>query len=437
MRGLLIGAVLALFCAGAQAQSDASGTWQGTLQAGRPLRIVLKLGKADADWIGTVNSIDQNPAPLSLTGISIKNHVLKFAVAMIGGSYEGVIAPDGKAITGNWTQGKTIPLAFARATPETAWAFDDKPKPDTTPHKVQFVSIDKGVKLEVLDWGGTGRPLVFLAGLGATAHALDKLAPKFIGKYHVYGVTRRGFGASDKPDPTTTDYSADRLADDVLEVMDKLKIDRPVIAGHSLAGEELSSIGSRHPEKVAGLIYLDAAYAYAFYSPGKTVPFGSNLVIEAAALREKLAAFKTVPGTAPDLAAMIADVQAALPQFEKDMEAAKKEIAAGNKIPALPDTPDNRIAIAVMNGEQKYTGIKVPALALYAVHAAAETAPQAAKDDIARQNAAAKAQADAFAAANPSAHVVRLQKAEHAIWTSNPDEVEREMNRFMEGMPKP
>lgn len=435
MRILVIGALLALFCATAQAQ-DVAGTWQGTLQAGKPLRIVLKLAKADAEWIGTVNSIDQNPASLPLSGISIKDKVLKFTIAPIGGSYEGTLAADGKSIAGNWTQGAAMPLAFARATPETLWVFSDKPAPDTTAHKAQLVTVDKGVKLEVLDWGGSGRPLVFLGGLGATAHALDKLAPKFIGKYHVYGVTRRGYGASDKPDPATADYSADRLADDVLEVMEKLKIDRPVIAGHSLAGEELSSIGSRHPEKVAGLIYLDAGYAYALYTPGNTIPLGSNLVIEAAVLREKLARFKSVPGVAPDLNAMIADLQTALPQFEKDLEAARKEIDAGNKVPAIPDTPDNRIAIAIMNGEQKYTGIKVPALALYAVHAIPEKAPQK-KDNVARQNAMAEAQANSFAAANPTARVVWLQKAEHAIWTSNPDEVEREMNAFLAGLKKP
>jgi non-heme chloroperoxidase len=436
MRSLVIGALLALSCAAAQAQ-DVTGTWQGTLQAGRPLRIVLKLAKADADWIGTVNSIDQNPAPLPLSGISIKDNILKFTIAPIGGSYEGTIAADDKSIAGNWTQGQAMPLAFARATPQTLWAFSDKPAPDTTSHKVQFVTVDKGVKLEVLDWGGSGKPLVFLAGLGGTAHALDKLAPKFIGKYHVYGVTRRGFGASDKPDPATADYSADRLADDVLEVMDKLKIERPVIAGHSLAGEEMSSIGSRHPEKIAGLIYLDAGYAYAFYNPGNTIPLGSNLVIQAAALREKLAQFKTVPGVAPDLPAMIADLQAALPPFEKDLEAAKKEIDAGNKVPAVPDSPENRISIAIMNGEQKYTGIKVPTLALYAIHAIPEKASQEIQDTVARQNANAEAQAAAFAAANPSARVVRLQKAEHAIWTSNPDEVEREMDAFLGRLTKP
>ena len=87
---------------------------------------------------------------------------------------------------------------------------------DPSPHSVQFVTVDKDVKLEVLDWGGTGRPLVLLAGLGNTAHVFDDFAPKLTSDYHVYGITRRGFGASSKPD---SGYSADRLGYDVLAVL--------------------------------------------------------------------------------------------------------------------------------------------------------------------------------------------------------------------------
>ncbi len=79
----------------------------------------------------------------------------------------------------------------------------------------------------------------------------DHFAPKLTGTYHVYGITRRGFGASSLPD---SGYSADRLGDDVLEVIDDLRLTRPILVGHSIAGEELSSVGSRHAEKVAGLV---------------------------------------------------------------------------------------------------------------------------------------------------------------------------------------
>lgn len=86
---------------------------------------------------------------------------------------------------------------------------------DFSPHKVQFVTVEEGVQLEVLDWGGHGRPLIFLAGNGNTAHAFDSFAPKFTGRNHVYGITRRGSGASSKPAPANGNYSADRLGDDV------------------------------------------------------------------------------------------------------------------------------------------------------------------------------------------------------------------------------
>jgi len=53
--------------------------------------------------------------------------------------------------------------------------------------------------LEVLDWSVKGRPLVLLAGLGITAHVFDGFAEKLTDSYHVYGITRRGYGASSKP----------------------------------------------------------------------------------------------------------------------------------------------------------------------------------------------------------------------------------------------
>jgi pimeloyl-ACP methyl ester carboxylesterase len=90
----------------------------------------------------------------------------------------------------------------------------------------------------------------------------DQFVQKLTGRYHVYGITRRGFGASSVP---ASGYDADRLGDDVLAVIDALKVDKPVLVGHSIAGEELSSIGSRHPDRLAGLVYLDSGYSYAFY----------------------------------------------------------------------------------------------------------------------------------------------------------------------------
>jgi pimeloyl-ACP methyl ester carboxylesterase len=199
-------------------------------------------------------------------------------------------------------------------------ALDAQDKTDSSPHQVQFVPVEKDVKLEVLNWGGTGRPLIVLAGLGNTAHIFDKFAPKLTAHYHVYGITRRGFGASSKPPPTVANYAADRLGDDVLAVITALKLNRPILVGHSIAGEELSSIGSRHSEKVAGLIYLDAAYTYAYYNRAN-----GDWVLDMLDLKKRMDALQS--GAALDHR-FLQDLSTSVSQFEEDLQAKTKQMAS-------------------------------------------------------------------------------------------------------------
>ena len=69
--------------------------------------------------------------------------------------------------------------------------------------------------------GGSGRPIVLLAGMGNTAHVFDAFAPKLTSEFHTYGITRRGFGASSVPQFGS---DADRLGEDVLAVIDSLHL---------------------------------------------------------------------------------------------------------------------------------------------------------------------------------------------------------------------
>ena len=79
--------------------------------------------------------------------------------------------------------------------------------------------------------------------------------PKLTDCCRVYAITRRGFGASSRP---KTGYDDQRLADDVLEVLNQLKLVKPVLAGHSMAGGELTTLGNQHSERLAGLAYIEA-----------------------------------------------------------------------------------------------------------------------------------------------------------------------------------
>ena len=113
---------------------------------------------------------------------------------------------------------------------------------DKSPHIVQYVTVDRNVKLEVLDWGGSGRAVVLLAGGGDTAHVFDDFAPKLTAHNHVYGITRRGFGASGYAEPKNI---SDPLGEDVLAVIDALKLEKPSLVGHSIAGAEIDLDGKR------------------------------------------------------------------------------------------------------------------------------------------------------------------------------------------------
>jgi non-heme chloroperoxidase len=433
MKKLMLWVITLTIWSGASIQAqDIAGTWQGTLQAGKGLRTVLKISKTDdGGWSAMFYSIDQGPDGMAIPSITLQESTVKFSMPAINGSYEGKLSPDGASITGTWIQNNSShPLDLQRATKETEW------KADSSPHSAQFVMVDTNIKLEVLDWGGTGRSLVFLAGLGNTAHAFDKFAPELTAKYHVYGITRRGFGLSSAPTPANNNYSADRLGDDVLAVLDALKINRPVLVGHSIAGEELSSIGSRHPEKVAGLIYLDAGYSYAFYDH-----VHGNMQIDSIDVKKKLEQF--LSGDVKDQKQFLNDLQTSMSQLEKDVQETQKQIAS---MPALPPRqgPGPAIPMAIIAGEQKYTEIHVPVLAIFAVPHNLDpmlngpmlkdnpTAQAAMK---ASDLATTSAQANAFEAGVPSARVVRLPNADHFVFNSNEADVLREMNAFLSTLP--
>ena len=126
---------------------------------------------------------------------------------------------------------------------------------DTTPHKIHYVEMDDKIKLEVVDWGGTGTPLVFLAGLALNAHTFDPLVSSFIDSYRVIGITRVGHGNSES---RTENFSTARLVKDIIITLNKMHIDNAIFAGHSFAGGELNHLGRHFPERVKGLIYMDA-----------------------------------------------------------------------------------------------------------------------------------------------------------------------------------
>jgi non-heme chloroperoxidase len=241
-------------------------------------------------------------------------------------------------------------------------------------------------------------------------------------------------GASSAPEPTDANYTADRLGDDVLAVIGELGIDPPVLVGHSLGGQELSSIGSRHPERVAGVIYLDAAYQYAYYDRSK-----GFLDIDVNEVRRKLEQLE--PGKRPQDPRSLIDelLQTDLPNLERTLRQIDERFKNAPPQPpastqqARPPMPP--IVAAMMRGSERYTDIRSPALAFYALEAVSGPEGPARKGVEAR-NQMKRDQAAAFQAGVPSARVVLLENASHDVFQSNESEILREMNEFIKSLPK-
>lgn len=377
----IISVTLALLLAAAAAPgSNISGTWQGLmhLPGGGTSRRVMVIAKSVDTYSVTIHSLDETDVPIVTKNVTVDGSDVTMKFDMNTDPwlnyhrvYHAHMSQNDSALTGSWAIPGVKPIAVDyRRVAHATW-------PILVP-KASSVQVEPGVQVETLDWGGTGRPLLLLAGAGDTGHRFFGIVAKLTPKYHVYSMTRRGFGNSSTPSLSAKNYSADRLGDDVVAVIDALHMRRPILAGHSIAGEELSDVGSRFPQKVSALIYLDAGYRYAFNS-----------------------------GT-----------------------------THSSDRPSATDPPLLR---ALLDGTKIFKGpIPVPILAIYAYPTDFSRLPKTVRrpSNMRKYNAEDDAQIRSFAHGLPNARIVRIANADHYIYISNQDEVVRDMNTFIAGLPK-
>jgi pimeloyl-ACP methyl ester carboxylesterase len=305
----------------------------------------------------------------------------------------------------------------SRAAQPTAWA-------DPTPHRTRFVSVAPGVALEVLDWGGSGPPLIFLSGLQDVAHGYDDFAPRFTDHRHVIGITRRGYGASSQP-PSGYDV-ATRVAD-LRAVLDSLHLTRVALVGHSIAGDELTAFAGKYPERVSHLVYLDAAYDHT----------GIQAFLAGAPWPPMLARDSASP------AAVQAYLQRAFGMRipEAQIRAIGRYDAGGHlAADVTPAAIDSLVLVGC--GHPDYAAVRAPALVIYAVvDSAQQRFPTWATLDSVQRVAAHHFTTvlQAWAVTERArvrrelrgAQVRELHGANHYVFYSHAAEVTREMQAFL------
>jgi len=125
-------ALIALAVAPASAQApDITGNWQGTLKTPKQdLRIILVFAKDGPKLTATMYSIDQTPQPFKASSASLDGSAVKFAINLIGGTFEGKLNSDTQTIDGTWTQGsEPMPFVLTKPAKDAAWEIPAPPPP--------------------------------------------------------------------------------------------------------------------------------------------------------------------------------------------------------------------------------------------------------------------------------------------------------------------
>jgi non-heme chloroperoxidase len=113
------------------------------------------------------------------------------------------------------------------------------------------------VQLHIEDSGGIGRPVVLIHGWPLSAQAWEpQVSVLQAAGYRVVAYDRRGFGHSDKPE---SDYSYDRLADDLQRVLEQSDLHDATLVGFSMGGGEVARYIARHGESRLHSVVFAAA----------------------------------------------------------------------------------------------------------------------------------------------------------------------------------
>jgi pimeloyl-ACP methyl ester carboxylesterase len=238
----------------------------------------------------------------------------------------------------------------ANATNASEWS-------DASPHQSRFAQGDD-VRLNFLDWGGNGAPLVLIHGIANSPHIFDDLAPLLRDSFRVLAYARRGHGQSDAPSGR---YDSEALVGDLRCLLDDLGIGRANLLGWSMGGNEITEFAGRYPERVDKLVYLDGGYDWS--DPAFFKPF-TDVLVTNSPRPQTLRSFDNLRSWYH--AAWVGRAVRWTPALEAFLRDAVR-IAPNGRVDPIPSI-EVLTALMTTLGEWRrdYTKVRAPALAIYA-----------------------------------------------------------------------
>ena len=146
-------------------------------------------------------------------------------------------------------------LAVTLTVTPPVWKTFPAPGPMPAAPKHGLAEVN-GIKLYFAIYG-VGQPLILLhGGAGNADHWVNQLAA-FSEKYQVIVVDSRGHGRSTR-DAKPITY--EQMADDVIALMDQLKLEKAALVGWSDGGATAIDLAIRHPARVSKLVAFATNY---------------------------------------------------------------------------------------------------------------------------------------------------------------------------------
>ena len=119
-----------------------------------------------------------------------------------------------------------------------------------------WIKLPGNITLNYREQGNkNGLPVILIHGFTDSFHSYDSLMPQLDESFHLYAVSMRGFGNSDKPQ---TDYLPEHFARDISQFMNVLKIQSAVLIGHSMGATIVERFAMDYPSKTKAIILMSS-----------------------------------------------------------------------------------------------------------------------------------------------------------------------------------